>query len=74
MKKLQKIIKKECSKMSGIPEKDIHDETSFDSILFPLTQKLDAIFRVGAISNGVYESSTFADIVKHYEKYDLPEI
>ena len=59
--------------MSGIPEKDITDSTSFDSIFFPLTQELDSIFHVGAISDGVYDGSTFADLVKHYEQYDLAE-
>lgn len=59
--------------MSGIPEDDITNDTSFDDIFFPLTQKLDAIFRVGAISNGSYESSLLGDIVKHYEQYDLPK-
>ncbi len=59
--------------MSGIPEKDITDSTSFDSILFPLTQELDSIFHVGAISDGVYDGSTLADLVGHYEQYDLPE-
>ncbi len=59
--------------MAGIPEKEIADDTSFDSIFFPLTQELDSIFHVGAISDGVYESSNFVDIVRHYERYDLPE-
>ena len=70
---VQNITKAVCSKMSGIPEKDISDNTSFENIFFPLTQELDRIFHVGAISDGSYEGATFADLVEHYEQYFLPE-
>jgi hypothetical protein len=73
MTKLQKVIKAECSKMSGIPEQDISDETNFGEIIFPLSQMLDAIFRVSAISDGDYGTCSFADVVRHYERYDLSE-
>jgi len=67
--KTRKRIYQKISEMTGIDISEISSQTNIDSIFFPLTQELDAIFRIPLHkSHGYYESGSVDSIVKYYEE------
>lgn len=69
MKSIREKIVKAASEMMGIGPSEINDDTDFDEIFFPLTQKLDDIFRAELYNNhGRYESSELKSLIAYYEE------
>lgn len=69
LKSIREQIEEVASEMMGIDPSEINDDTSFDEIFFPLTQKLDEIFHANLYNNhGNYESSELKSIVDYYEE------